>query len=296
MAALLIGLVVGLRLALVGAVSVQAESHVPSAEERAKVRAQWETMTPLERAELERNWLRWSALTAEDRAVMTRRHLRLERARRRERESLGGELPKEWQPLDEKARRHELSRRALSGLRAKFESLPPEVRDSIQAGSRSQPPRERERRAKQTLEPYVEFALGEQVRAMAERGELPKEAAIEFARKLQRAPAERLALVKQFIGEHPDAFHVPPEIAERVRGAADPATGLRLLDQVRRRRGDRPPFPPRLPRFPRDGAPDGRPDGRPEGIREGPPRPEGQRQEGPRPEGERKPSGRSPSQ
>lgn len=242
----------------------------PSTAAPIDVKAQWQAMSSAEREELARNWQRWQSLASEDRAVMVRRHQRLERARRREHETLGSELPRDWQRLDERGRTRELSRRALGNLRAKFESLPPELRDRMSRDLNAQPPREREKRAKQALEPYLDFAVPELVKLLVERGGLPSEAAAEFTRKLKRDPAQRLALVKQLVGEHAEAFRLPPEDAERVRRSEDPGAGLRLIDRARRKRGGaNGPILPRFPRPPRDGPP---PEGAP---RDGMPPPDG---------------------
>jgi hypothetical protein len=262
----------------------------PSAE---SVRAKWLAMTSGEREEIERHWTRWRELPQEDREALSRRHQRLQKARRRERESLGEDLPREWQRMDERSRERELSRRALNNLRGKFDSLPPELRDRLQQELPAVLPRDRERRAKQAIEPYLDFAVPELVRHLVERGELPPPAAAEFTRKLERDPAQRLALVKQLIADHAQTFRVPPEDAERVRRADDPGAGLRVLDQLRRRRGRGDgPLLPRLPRFPRDGQPprdgpqprEGQPprDGPP--FREGAPSRDRSRSEHPAPE------------
>ncbi|MBM4015327.1 MAG: hypothetical protein FJ293_10245, partial [Planctomycetes bacterium] len=231
-----------------------ANLRVPAAQEVAAptvaatpeaVRAQWLAMTAGEREEIERNWKRWRELPKEDRDALSRRHQRLQKARHRERESLGDDLPREWQRLDERGRARELSRRALANLRTKFDSLPPELRERLQLDLPAVPPRERERRAKQAIEPYLDFAVPELVRHLVERGELPQAAANEFTRQLKRDPVQRLALVKQLVADHASTFRVPPEDAERVRRAVDPGAGLRVLDQLRRRpgRGDAAQLP-----------------------------------------------------
>lgn len=201
---------------------------------RESVRAAWARLSPEERAEIERAWGRWKGLGGEERAVMKRRHERLERARSRAKEL----------HADEPARalsRRETNRRALADLRETWDNLPRELRRRVDGEVRVLPLAQREQRLKRALADGFELALRDQLRLPLERGELREEEVAALARAVREAPHERIALMRQFIVDHPKAFRIAPEMAESLRNEQDPGRGLRLLEKLRRRR---PPPPP----------------------------------------------------
>ncbi len=234
---------------------VAAPPPATSAEARAAVRASWSALAPEERADIERAWGRWKRLGKEDRAVMTRRHERLERARARARELPADEAPRGLS-------RREANRRALADLREVWDELPRDLRRGFDGPPGDLPLEQRQRRLKLEMVGYLQFALLEQLRPQVERGELREDEVAALAHRIQETPNERTALLRQFIVDHPQAFRVAPEVIEKVRNAADPGSGLRLLDKARRRRGGErpllPPFPrpPHPPRGPGNGNPD----------------------------------------
>lgn len=165
---------------------------------------------------------------------MKRRHERLERARSRAKEL----------HADEPARalsRRETNRRALADLRETWDNLPRELRRRVDGEVRVLPLAQREQRLKRALADGFELALRDQLRLPLERGELREEEVAALARAVREAPHERIALMRQFIVDHPKAFRIAPEMAESLRNEQDPGRGLRLLEKLRRRR---PPPPP----------------------------------------------------
>jgi hypothetical protein len=230
----------------------------PDGDARAQVRAAWKAMAPEERSEVEKSWQRWRALPSEERERYQQRFERLVDLRRREREVAGADVPP-----------RELSRRALARLREKYDALPKELHERLGAELAALPPHLRERRLKQSIHAYLDFALRERVSAMAQRGELPADAVQRFDELAKDKAGDRIAALRQLVVDHPDAFRLSPETAERMRRIDDPTRGLRLIDAARRHRGERPPRSPRLPKPPRDWPPP-------------PPREEGAREEGKR--------------
>ena len=216
----------------------------PDTDARAQVRAAWRAMAPEERSAVAQSWQRWRALPAEERARYQQRFERLEDLRRREREVAGADVPP-----------RELSRRALSRLREKYDALPKELHERLGAHLASLPPHLRERRLKQAIHAYLDFALRERIAAMVQRGELPADALQRFDGLAKDKAGERIAMLRQLVVDHPDAFRLSPETAERMRRIDDPTRGLRLIDPARRQRGERPPRAPRLPQPPRDWPP-----------------------------------------
>jgi hypothetical protein len=216
----------------------------PDGDARAQVRAAWKAMGPEERGEMTQSWQRWSALPAEERAHYQQRFERLVDLRRREREVAGADVPP-----------RELSRRALLRLREKYDALPRELHDRLAAELAALPPDVRARRLKQSIHAYLDFALRERIAAMVQRGELPADAAQRFDELAKDKQGDRIAALRQLVVDHPDAFRLSPETAERMRRIDDPTRGLRLFDAARRQRGERPPRSPRLPKPPRDWPP-----------------------------------------
>ena len=215
-----------------------APASAPSAAPRESVREAWARLSPEERADIERAWGRWKGLGSEERAVMKRRHERLERARSRAKE-LHADEPRALS-------RRDANRRALADLRETWDNLPRDLRRRVDGEVRVLPLAQREQRLKRALVDGFELALRDQLRTPLERGELREEEVAALARGVREAPQERIALMRQFIVDHPKAFRVPPEIAESLRNEQDPGRSLRLLEKLRRRRP--PPPPGELPR------------------------------------------------
>jgi len=266
----MLSLLIGCVMAVAGATgAARDEAGVPAdGDARAQVRAAWKAMGPEERGEMERSWQRWRAAPAEERDRYQQRFERLVDLRRRERETAGADVPP-----------RELSRRALARLREKYDALPRELHDRLAAELAALPPAVRERRLKQSIHAYLDFALRERVSDMVQRGELPADGARRFDELAKEKAGDRIAALRQLVVDHPDAFRLSPETAERMRRIDDPTRGLRLIDAARRHRGERPPRAPRLPKPPRDWPP---PPPREEGGRDGGPREEGKRERSPR--------------
>ncbi len=242
--------------------AVAAVAADRTATDRAAVVTAWQQMPESERAAVIQSFERWQQLAPDDREVMKRRHQRLKHARSRVRDVMANDSQREVDAMEEGPRRHELNRCALLALRERFDELPPEIRERIDDDLRPFPPHQRERSRKQLMKQYVDFALVDQLKRMVDHGVLDQEEVADLGRRIAETPGERLGMLRQFIADHPVAFRLPPEIAEKVRSVADPRLGLHLLDKLRRRgRGDKlppPPFP-LPPRPPRDGGPPGGP-------------------------------------
>jgi len=228
-------------------VRAQSQTPAPSAPAAAQsggdaqsVRDRWNALTPDEQRRVMDNYEHWKKLSPDDRALMRRRFDRLETERRRARDLADPDDRRSLERMHDGDRRRELTRRAKASVRERFEQLPPDLRDRIERELAPLPPPERARRLAQAVRQHVDREVRERLGRKVASGELSRDAVDELRRQANQVgedPRARLELLRKFLVDHPDAFHLTPEQRERLQNEKDPGLGLRLLDRLRRRRG-----------------------------------------------------------
>src|SRR5262245_22821334 len=111
---------------LVSAAAAPAQ-ETPPAPDGAAVRQRRKEMTPEERRRIQESYERWKTLTPEQKALLKKRHDRLEEERRATRKALTDDEGKriDKQPVDR--RRKELNDRTVKLMKERFEHLPPDL-------------------------------------------------------------------------------------------------------------------------------------------------------------------------
>jgi hypothetical protein len=242
----------------------QSEPRANPRADARSLRERWDALSPEDQRHVLESYERWKQLSPDDRALMKRRFDRLDGERTRTRDLLDDDDRRSLEQLRDPERHRELTRRAKAAVRERFEQLPPDLRDRIERELRPLPLAEREQRVKQSVKQHLEREIRERLARKVASGELSRDAVEELRRQAlekEGDPRARLELLRNFLVEHPDAFHLTPEQVDRVKDARDAGAGLRLLDRLRRRpigdrpqpgdrpqQDDRPPLPPRPPR------------------------------------------------
>jgi TRAP-type C4-dicarboxylate transport system substrate-binding protein len=190
-------------------------------------------MTPEERRKIEEAYRRWKTLSPEQKALLKKRHDRLEEERRATDHALPDDDRKRIDKQPVERRQKELTDRTLKLLKERVDRLPPELQKKIRDELKNAPPGERAERLRRLLQEELAPQIRAAFRRRVAAGELSRDEVETLAKAVRSAPTtrERAHLLRDFILAHPNAFRLNPKVRERLKKNSDPLEELRLIEQ-----------------------------------------------------------------